>query len=617
MGTRPARNEPCPCGSGKKYKKCCLTGESWLPTELAEIVSLPCPLDLSALESLEIREPDDIGPYLDAVVGSFKLFHLPRVEALLHSLRALHCQDIVQIAFSSIRPEERVQYGRMRRAQDLLRYLVYEIFTRCIDCGEIRPSSLDEIKLADATIDEFAKLSELRDAAEALKRGWGECKIDPSGRIVIFERTPQVARFSALRQEGLDRRLHRAESASITQELSPRLIQSLISTIDVDPKSRSFTYKISTDLVASSVSWVEEISRLGCSDPLPAEWSVGPYTIGEFRRFYLLLTTWVTVHNLVLVTIANKITMPINTTIPTPTIEEIVEFMEIHGGLASTTTREIVRDITYDPPRVKWTDIQYQPLLPLSKGRLALTPVVITGSNFERNLLAIVDKLPWRRGGASELTSHREEIMIEEIWRIASPKGILTQPRVNLRDRRRIVGDIDMLMWDSGGQTALSIQLKWFFGPDSIHETWSHAEWYRRGGEKHLQTTQFLRDNLRRIVSDYPLRGLAPNAELLSILVTKEDEPMETAVPADLPAITLGDFKTFLEQGRDNVRELYEAIEAHWKQEAGDQIQRTPKADRFGPLHFCDADCRSRKSGRLNTQGLTLTRRLPKRLNSG
>ena len=22
--TKPGRNEPCPCGSGKKYKKCCI-----------------------------------------------------------------------------------------------------------------------------------------------------------------------------------------------------------------------------------------------------------------------------------------------------------------------------------------------------------------------------------------------------------------------------------------------------------------------------------------------------------------------------------------------------------------------------------------------------------------
>ncbi|MFZ4703348.1 MAG: SEC-C metal-binding domain-containing protein [Candidatus Methylumidiphilus sp.] len=24
-GTKIGRNEPCPCGSGKKYKKCCMT----------------------------------------------------------------------------------------------------------------------------------------------------------------------------------------------------------------------------------------------------------------------------------------------------------------------------------------------------------------------------------------------------------------------------------------------------------------------------------------------------------------------------------------------------------------------------------------------------------------
>jgi preprotein translocase subunit SecA len=24
---KPARNDPCPCGSGKKYKKCCGAGE--------------------------------------------------------------------------------------------------------------------------------------------------------------------------------------------------------------------------------------------------------------------------------------------------------------------------------------------------------------------------------------------------------------------------------------------------------------------------------------------------------------------------------------------------------------------------------------------------------------
>jgi len=28
LGPRPGRNEPCPCGSGKKYKKCCLAKQA-------------------------------------------------------------------------------------------------------------------------------------------------------------------------------------------------------------------------------------------------------------------------------------------------------------------------------------------------------------------------------------------------------------------------------------------------------------------------------------------------------------------------------------------------------------------------------------------------------------
>jgi len=32
MSKKPGRNEPCPCGSGKKYKKCCLRSDEEAPT---------------------------------------------------------------------------------------------------------------------------------------------------------------------------------------------------------------------------------------------------------------------------------------------------------------------------------------------------------------------------------------------------------------------------------------------------------------------------------------------------------------------------------------------------------------------------------------------------------
>lgn len=32
MTQKPGRNDPCPCGSGKKYKQCCLSKERPSPT---------------------------------------------------------------------------------------------------------------------------------------------------------------------------------------------------------------------------------------------------------------------------------------------------------------------------------------------------------------------------------------------------------------------------------------------------------------------------------------------------------------------------------------------------------------------------------------------------------
>ena len=50
MGT-PARNAPCPCGSGKKYKKCCLSkSESDLPAKAA-LASVVLETDLDGLSN--------------------------------------------------------------------------------------------------------------------------------------------------------------------------------------------------------------------------------------------------------------------------------------------------------------------------------------------------------------------------------------------------------------------------------------------------------------------------------------------------------------------------------------------------------------------------------------
>jgi SEC-C motif-containing protein len=66
MNTKTGRNDPCPCGSGKKYKQCCMSkakstaGISGLKKKFtAKLLSQPKPIDLmertfgSAIETIE------------------------------------------------------------------------------------------------------------------------------------------------------------------------------------------------------------------------------------------------------------------------------------------------------------------------------------------------------------------------------------------------------------------------------------------------------------------------------------------------------------------------------------------------------------------------------------
>jgi len=34
MATEPGRNDPCPCGSGQKYKHCCMNESVWYESRL-------------------------------------------------------------------------------------------------------------------------------------------------------------------------------------------------------------------------------------------------------------------------------------------------------------------------------------------------------------------------------------------------------------------------------------------------------------------------------------------------------------------------------------------------------------------------------------------------------
>src|ERR1017187_10371194 len=66
---KAGRNDPCPCGSGKKYKKCCLPKDQLIPmappptTEIPEPIAAPVEGDWQEPEiadEVETEEPGNI-----------------------------------------------------------------------------------------------------------------------------------------------------------------------------------------------------------------------------------------------------------------------------------------------------------------------------------------------------------------------------------------------------------------------------------------------------------------------------------------------------------------------------------------------------------------------------
>jgi hypothetical protein len=240
---------------------------------------------------------------------------------------------------------------------------------------------------------------------------------------------------------------------------------------------------------------------------------------------------------------------------------DLVARMRQHVELPEEVTLEILRDLTYAPETVKWTEVQYQPFVSIQGDEYALVPLVVGGSNFERNLFALLDRLPWRRNISHKLKDERENLMIAKIDRLAILKGLHTRPRILVGDPQRPIGDVDLLMWRSDPPEAMAISLKWFYGPDSVREVANHSERYRQGLARHLRVIEQLRNKIGEISHRYTLvPGLPNTSAVYPAFVTYQDEILERDRIAEIPTVTLSTFLRLLEEGDGSRQSLYKSL---------------------------------------------------------
>ena len=483
MSKQVGRNDPCPCGSGKKFKHCCLGPHDASPRRTPPSYVID-PADQPAQHLPAIEGLGDIRPYLDAVAHRHPLLALPRDEAVVHTVRACQAMKVNSQVRSVLLNDLHGFLEPTRRLQDALKYLVYKVYTRCPEGGDPSRTSLPaHLQLAEDALECFQGFSVIHDAILSVKAGFVGVEIDSAESSVRFSYLdPAIATEVRVRTLGMYDEagaVQRTAAEDISAEGGRRAILEIARSVQLDQKRHELRYVVPPGALEEFISEVAKADRVECD--LPEEWSVGPYTVGDHRRFWQLLKAVSMIHSFALIRLAGG--MGLSPAVAGAelrfSVDQLVRDCERILGLKAQAASEIIRDLTYNP-EVKGTDVMYQPLLPVGSGDLLSCQPLIEGNRFERNLLALLPKLEYRHEGAEALKRDREQVMISELRALTDRLGLLTWPRLKLGEPGHLLTDIDLLIWDREAASALAVSLKWFYGPDSLQEVQNHDTRYRK-----------------------------------------------------------------------------------------------------------------------------------------
>ena len=542
---KPGRNDLCLCGSKLKYKNCCDPTRPKNPPR--------------------IKDLQDLRRYIETLTSSLGIFRLQRTPALLNSFRVLQTLHSVNSARSFASDHMDSEYRSTRDCQDLLRWLTFKLFERCTPGGEIGFTTNADFGSALAAIGHFKQIGTVLDLIVATESGFY--------RFVPAELhgPTEFALPDDLPIERIVRHVIR-QDLDIQQSLSPALPPSeeRPEFLDVIRKlSANATVTTDMELVytvddASLAVFTRLMSEMPHPVGLPWTWSVGAYSIGQFHRFWNVLQARVTIHEGLFVKAAQQFEVgwgPHNSGVLLLSLDQIRDAMKTHAALDASVTDEIVRDLRYDPSVHKWTDVMYQPLVPIDDSTFAVLPVVVNRSRFERNLLAILDRLPWRAADSHRIKVGREQLMIDEIEPVARALKLRQRPRVNVSFPDGRKGEIDLVLWPESADAVLCVSLKWFYGADSVREVAEHDKRYQEGIDTLRRSVELIAMDPLRFAKD---RAYVPpfksDAAVLGTIVGKHDSPSGLVWDEDLPAVTLEEFLRAARASNGDIALLHQGL---------------------------------------------------------
>lgn len=448
-------------------------------------------------------KPSDVHNYIESYVKQMALFKLPRNEAILHVLRKME-RLFVDATIG------------MRDFQDMLRYLLYWIFTFS-DAEGGRPvrTTRGHLQTMNEVLQCAKPYSKIYDFLSAVQRGKMAMTGDDTLKIISFKYLDEnIGKQFGIKWLNKEQKLHDSLNNVFTQDIAENM-QVAVSELNGSVRSADqggFTYSRPLSVLKGFQRTAEKL--IAGQFVLPSDWDLGDYSLGDLRLVWSHVLKIALIYNFALRHhMSRNRVVSYDCAIYQENKDNFLKHIAMHSGLRKDIIEKIVSELSYDV-KIKHTDIMFQPFFKIAD-KIVFSPSIIMSSNAERNLIALLNRRQSKI--YDDLKNKKEDLMIADLTAPLHDNGYFFKERVNLKENRRPVTDIDLLLWDSGNRHLLILQLKWLNGADSTIEVLNNDEEFGDGIEQIKEAYRFLEQNPSFLKSTF---GMVP-LNVYGVVVSK------------------------------------------------------------------------------------------------
>jgi hypothetical protein len=143
------------------------------------------------------------------------------------------------------------------------------------------------------------------------------------------------------------------------------------------------------------------------------------------------------------------------------------------------TVQEILLDLTFGERGIRQPDIAIQPLFPIHRDLLLISPTIIANSALERNFAVLLNKLPNEKAAYSELSKQREQLTKLKVQQKLQGRNF-DYWSGNILEWG-VASEIDLAIISPTDRACLVLELKSFIEPAEPRELFEKSEEIAKG----------------------------------------------------------------------------------------------------------------------------------------